>query len=440
MKRAVFDLKVRVRGAAARRVAQEMRRAETLPLDQLLADQAATSAAHARHAFGHSPFYREFWGDHGITEKDLLDPAAFTSLPLLDKQTVRENFDRIRTDEATPRTSKVSTTGGSTGEPLRLLRDLRFPAVALEWRLLDWWGVQPWQDRAVVYRHVLSGREALKHDLQWWPSRRIQLDALAMDDASVDAFVRQWNKIRPSILIGYVGAVAELARRVTRDQLPFAPAAVVATTAGPLTEGLRQEIEQALGGRTYDHYRSAEMPWLAGECQEQSGLHLFADLRRIEVVDGTGAPTAPGVVGEVVATDLTNRVFPLVRYRMGDHTSLRRGTCACGRTLPLIDGVRGRVSDLIRLPSGRTLAGEGLTQLFGPYPGAVRQFQLHQQADSSILLRCVRGPAADGDESIAAVHRRLVQLVQGEVPVRSEVVSDIAHVGGKTAFIISDAP
>lgn len=438
MKRTAFAIKTRLRGGAALRVANEMRRADRLPLEGLLAEQASRSAAYTAHVFAHSPFYREYWSDHGIRAEDLRDPAAFTSLPLLEKQTVRDNFERIRTDEATERTARVSTSGGSTGQPLRLMRDLRFPAVALEWRLLDWWGIEPWQDRAIVYRHLVVGREALKHRLLWWPSRRLQLDALAMDDASVAAFVARWNRVRPPFLLGYVGAITELARRVRRDRLDFAPATVVATTAGPLSEGAREEIAGALGGKVYDHYRSAEMPWMAGECQEQDGLHVFADLRRVEVLDGAGRAVAPGVPGEVVCTDLTNLVFPLVRYRMGDHTALRADPCPCGRSLPRIDPVRGRTSDRLILPSGRTLAGEGLTQLFARYPGAVRQFQIHQQADGSVVLRCVRGPAVDADSSIDAVRQRLVELVRGEVEVRPELVDDIAHVGGKTAFIVSD--
>ncbi len=52
------------------------------------------------------------------------------------------------------------------------------------------------------------------------------------------------------------------------------------------------------------------MPWIAGECAEQSGMHVFWDVRRVEILDDDDRPVPDGQEGNVVVTDLTNRVFP----------------------------------------------------------------------------------------------------------------------------------
>ncbi|WP_314854027.1 hypothetical protein [uncultured Microbacterium sp.] len=437
IREASFRLKTALAGRSSVRAYKEFLAADAMDAPSIAALSEARSISHARFAFSRSPFYRDLYSSHGFSAEDLRDPSSFGSLPFVDKALLRENFDSVRTAEATRRTSVTSKTGGSTGLPLHILRDLRFPARALEWRLLRWWGIDPWDDRGIVTRHVLTGAARVRHDLGWLPSRRIQLDAFQITDAAVEAFSEEWNRRRPPFLIGYGGGVLEMTRRLRRMGREFAPPRAVAVTAAPLTPGARAEIEESLGGRCYDHYRSAEVPWIAGECAEQNGLHVFADVRRVEIVDG--GPVRPSVEGEVVVSDLTNRVFPIIRYRLGDISSQTMEPCACGRALPRLRAISGRSSDTVRLPDGTTIAG-ALGHIFDDNPLAVRQFEIVQAPDYSITLRCIVGPGADASAGVLAGQRRLTEAVRGLVPVTLELVDDIPQVGGKMRFIRSQAP
>lgn len=437
VRESAFRVKLAVGGRSSAAAYRDFRMVDTLDSDAIEELSAGRAIAQARFAFAHSPFYRDFYSSHGFTTDDLTDPAAFASLPFVDKTLLRENHDSIRTDEASPTNSSVSKTGGSTGLPLHILRDHRFPARALEWRLFDWWGISPWDDRGIVTRHVLTGAARLRHDLGWLPSRRVQLDAFAIDDRAVIGFVKDWNRLHPPFLLGYGGGVLDLARRVTRLGLSFRAPRAIAVTAAPLTPGTRAAIESTLGGRVYDHYRSAEVPWIGGECEAQDGLHVFADCRRIEIVDEDGASVGPDVEGDVIASDLTNRVFPILRYRLGDISSLRSGRCTCGRALPRLGAISGRRSDAIRLPDGTTIAG-ALGHIFDDHPLAVHQFEIVQAADYSVTLTYV--PGRDPEVGVRGAERKLRQALRGLVPLTVRRTDEIAQTGGKMRFIRSDAP
>ena len=54
-----------------------------------------------------------------------------------------------------------------------------------------------------------------------------------------------------------------------------------------------------------------------------------------------------GTPGELVFTTVTKQALPLLRYRTGDIAALRRGTCACGRTLIRMTKVTGRSDDML---------------------------------------------------------------------------------------------
>jgi len=436
MREAAFRLKTALGGRSSTDAYREFLAMDALDPDAIAEVSARRSAEHALFAFARSPFYRDLYSSHGFSAADLRDPASFSSLPIVDKAMLRENFDRIRTDEANDRTSVTSKTGGSTGLPLHLLRDLRFPARALEWRLFQWWGVNPWDDRGIVTRHVLTGAARIRHDLGWLPSRRVQLDAFQITDEAVTEFASAWNRVRPRFLIGYGGGVLDTVRRMHRLGLTVTPPRAVAVTAAPLTAGTRAEIEAAFGAPCFDHYRSAEIPWMAGECAHQTGLHVFADARRIEIVDSEDSVVADDVEGEVIVSDLTNRVFPVVRYRLGDISRFLPGTCACGRGLPRLGAISGRSSDAVRLPDGTTIAG-ALGHIFDDFPLAIRQFEIVQDADYSVTLRCIPSDAPDAQTGIDAAAAKLRFATKGIVPVTVERVDSIPQIGGKMRFIRS---
>lgn len=433
----VFDTKTTLLAGSSRRDLARYLVNDQMSREDMLEYSARLASEHASFAFQHSPFYRDFYGDHGIRLEDLRDPAAFSSLPILDKAVLRDNIDRIRSSEWSARNSTVAKTGGSTGLPLHIHRDLRFPARALEWRLFDWWGVNPWDDRGIVMRHMREGRARLWHRLQWWPSRRLQLDAFKITDDSVREFVDSWNRISPPFLIGYGGGVLELARRLVRMQLDFTPPRAIAVTAAPLAAGVRDEIQQVLGAPCFDHYRSAEIPWIAGECGARDGLHVFADVRQVEIVDALDTPVAPGSEGQVVVTDMTNRVFPIIRYRLGDISSYREGDCSCGRALPRLGAISGRSSDMVILPDGATIAG-ALGHIFDHSPLSVRQFEIVQAADYSVTLRCIPSDNPDALEGIAIAAENLRDRLGGAIPVTVLHVDHIPQVGGKMRFIRSE--
>lgn len=410
---------------------------ERLAAEELAALQNRLAAEIVGFAMTRSPFYRRTYGALDIDPSTLHDPARWAELPILDRATIKGASSDFPTPEAVGRNIRPALTGGSTGEPLRTMHDARVPALALSWRMYAWWGVSPWDDLARIGRWSFGRLETLKNDVAWWPTRQTYLDAGLISNETMTSFHRAVNRTRPRLIEGYVGAMLEFADFLERRRLTIPAPVAVATTAAPLTAPARARLEQAFGAPVHDEYRGSEFGWMAGECDRRDGLHVFADVRRIEVVDENGAPAAPGELGDLVITDLRNRVFPMIRYRTGDKGILRGEPCACGRSLPLMEQPQGRTTDLIRLPSGAVLAHR-LMGMFAAHPEAVRLFQIHQLADYSIVVRVVEGEAAQARAHIEAAVAALSERIRHEVPVRLEYVDALPYSGGKTKYVISD--
>lgn len=437
----IFEAKLRFARPLDLAELRELAANERLDPERLRALQHARASEIVRFAMAHSEFYRERYARAGIRERDLSDPAAFRSLPVLERTDVRDGFEQIRSDEATPENSQTEVTGGTTNEPLRFLRDQRAEHRTLSWRLHRWWGVGPGENQAFIWREVSSKPwKVLRHATLWWPTRILRMDANAIDSAAVAAFVDGWRRIRPALLLGYVGAVIEVARFVERSGRKLPPPTAVGTTAAPISAAQKQYLGEIFGAPVYDTYQCMEVPMIAGECPARDGLHVFADCRLVEILDAAGRPVAPGEPGSVVVTDFRNRVFPLIRYRLGDVGRWKRTACPCGVTFPQLEPVRGRVTDSLRFPSGLVVSGDGILEIFDAWPDAVRFFQIWQAADYSLTLRCVRGRDPNADALIQLGVERLRTAVRGEVSVRLELIDAIEHDRGKQRIVVSEAP
>lgn len=120
--------------------------------------------------------------------------------------------------------------------------------------------------------------------------------------------------------------------------------------AEPYSESTRQRIEAAYGVKAYNCYGLSELngPGVAFECPEQNGSHVWEDSFLLEVVDPeTLEPVGPGVVGELVFTNLTRQGMPLLRYRSRDLASYDDQPCPCGRYSRRISRIQGRTDDMI---------------------------------------------------------------------------------------------
>ncbi len=111
--------------------------------------------------------------------------------------------------------------------------------------------------------------------------------------------------------------------------------------AEPLPPSLRQELNDR-GVHVLQAYGTAECGNLGYECEHISGWHIPDDVV-VQVCDiNTGEPLPHGETGEVVAT-LFKPYYAIVRFGVGDLSSIISEPCGCGRSGLRLNGWQGRV-------------------------------------------------------------------------------------------------
>lgn len=384
------------------------------------------------HAKKNSKFYNKKYSSFEINTFE-----DWEKIPITSKEEIRSNTNTILIERNNRKTRKV-TTGGSTGVPLTVYHDKSFPDEVLGWRMMNWWGLDPSCDKAIIYRKVRKGIKAFLNAVLWYPTKRIFLDASNMSSKEMKKFLDKLLKIKPPLIQGYVGGVMEFAQFCEKERVKIDFIKAVWVTSSPLSEPNRVFIEKIFNSKVYDQYGCSEVFWLAAECEKQNGLHVFSDFRFIEILNEKGESVKNEEYGDIVITDLTNYVFPLIRYGNGDRGRYLEKNCSCGVTLPLIDKVKGRISDNIKLPGSKVIAGEYLTTVFDDMPDSVKEFQIYQHSDFKIDLICVPTEKENSRDICEKKRKQLEELTENKVPVKLMFVLEIEHNAGKTRFIISE--
>ena len=194
------------------------------------------------------------------------------------------------------------------------------------------------------------------------------------------------------------------------------------------SEKMRLAIESKLGlEASYDIAGMTEMygPGTAMDCDAHEGLHYWADLFIIEVVDPeTLQPLPVGEVGEMVVTSLCKEAVPLLRYRTHDLSRLLPGECSCGLGMPRHDRILGRSDDMIIFRGVNIYPGQ-IMDVIGGYAELGGEYQVELRRDERALdhmtLTVERAPraSADGDAALAEhLGRRLHKAILARVDVR----------------------
>jgi phenylacetate-CoA ligase len=397
-----------------------------------------------RHAIETSPYYRKVFGKRR-------GDIPLESLPVLTKQCLMQQWDRIVTDpelrladaerhiasqHATQVLSNgynVVASGGTTGTQCIVAYDRAAweIAVAVFMRTLGIQEVLP-ETRAIGIGSPsplhMSNRlfGALRAERQGVPK-------LALT-TPLPEVVTALNAYQPEVVITYPSFIRRLAEEQQAGRLRIEPRKFC-SCAETLTQDVRDIARDTWNAAVLNVYAATEVNVIGAECPWTTGVHVLEDLIVLEVVDENLRPVPVGVLGDkILVTTLFNQALPLIRYEISDLVSIAHGPCPCGRAHMRLESINGRREDLLKLPARAgghiNVHAIHLHALLVGVP-AIRQFELTPRPDS-LLVRVVL-KQSDSVENVVQGTGRLIQSeldrLGATARVMVEPVAEIARSG-----------
>ncbi|MFN9488818.1 MAG: phenylacetate--CoA ligase family protein [Betaproteobacteria bacterium] len=371
---------------------------------QIAAAQFRQIALLLRHARDTVPFYRERFA--GFDFSGEVGNALFSRLPLLRREDLQQHFDALRSTALPRDHGRVieGGTSGSTGMPIRFLASEVCEALWHAFTLRDHlWHRREFSGKlAAIRSRVTPGAgsgwgESTDSVFRTGPAVMCNTELPIAEQA-------QWlMRENPDYLISVASNVQALARHCAAQGLRPSRLKEVRTYGEALHPDARGEIAAAWGVPLTDLYSCREAGYLALQCPGREHYHVQAEGVYLEILRADGSACAPGETGQVVITVLHNFALPLIRYAIGDHAEAG-AACDCGRGLPVIRRILGRVRNMLRLPDGGVRYprfGETQFALVAP----VRQFQVIQRSlrEIEVALVVARVLSAGEEDALRAL-------------------------------------
>jgi phenylacetate-CoA ligase len=367
------------------------------PADRLAEEQRAQLEILTDHARRTVPWYRDRLPSNRFVNREGAE-AAWRRIPVLSRVDLQRHPDALRSTEPPSghRQLRRVSTSGATGTPISV--------DTTEAARLMWMAIllreHAWHRRDLSMRHVAVRLFGDKVDAAWphgarradWgPPENVVYESGPSAMLDISASVQQqleWLVAEdPQILLTFPSNAVELARRCRTEGIAFPNLRELRLVSEAIDPESRKFLSDTWGVPITDVYSAQEVGYIALQCPEHPHYHVQSESVYVEVIDDEGLACGPGETGRVVVTSLHNLAMPLIRYDIGDYAEVG-DTCACGRGLPVLKRVFGRVRNMLTLPGGE----RRWPNLSGPFYrdiAPVTQHQIVQHDVDTIEARLV---------------------------------------------------
>jgi len=327
--------------------------------DQLDAFQLQQLQRLIRHARETVPYYRRLMDERGIRPEDIRELRDIERFPIMSKDDLRMAGDEIVSRRYRARFLKTAHTGGTTGLPVPVRRDLMSIARehAFVRRQFDWAGLHP-SDRCAYLEGrtvVPPGQKPVRLHYYDAAMRELTLSTFHLTPDLAPQYVELLKTYRIRALIAYPSSAYILAKGCLDRGLSLRLHCVL-TTSETLDDVKKKVISEAFDCPVFDFYGSAERVCYIHMC-EKGSYHVVPEYGLTELIPAE-APNEDCY--RVVSTGFWNLAMPLIRYDMRDLVKASGRVCGCGRHFTVIDRISGRDGNMITTPSGLQLGASAI--------------------------------------------------------------------------------
>ncbi|WP_405601087.1 MULTISPECIES: phenylacetate--CoA ligase family protein [unclassified Pseudoalteromonas] len=311
------------------------------------------------------------------------------TFPYIDKAEVNSNKDKFLSPNKSGVVVKGSTSG-TTGAPLSIPQNMQsvITEQAFINRMMHWAGIEHNDKRAWLRGDMIVPQEQKKGPF-WRYSyfeNMILLSSFHLAQKNLDGYLNAMQNYGVQAIQAYPSSIVTLAKYLeSSDTYYQGTLKSIITSSESLSKEDKALVERRFKCTVFDWYGLFERVAAIASC-EHGRYHIMTDYSYVELTPA-GKTENGRDRAEIVGTNFNNSLYPLIRYKTGDHVLLSDETsCPCGRVFPIIDSIEGRVGDYLVGEDGQNI------HILNHIPKGVQGLlatQFVQKADFSIDILVV---------------------------------------------------
>ncbi|MGE5351600.1 MAG: hypothetical protein ACM3P0_05920 [Acidobacteriota bacterium] len=285
----------------------------------------------------------------------------FYNSPVVTKNLVKENYDKIINPEYV---FKYNHTSGTTGSGLNYPVSKEFVnnhwAIYWKSRYLFNLTTDTWC-AYIIGRNVLNTeRKRPPYWIKCYPTRQYMFSNAHLNVNTVELYLRKIKKSGIYWMHGFPSSLNYMASLIKERKLEGLAKElklrIITASSETLFEFQKKNIEEVFGCRIRQLYGQTEGVANIYECEEGT-LHIDESFSYVEFERVENSCEDYKIIG----TTYINKAFPLIRYDTGDTVKLYdyNFVCKCGRKSRVVKEIIGREQDYLILEDGTKIGGSG---------------------------------------------------------------------------------
>jgi phenylacetate-CoA ligase len=350
------------------------------PFSQRLEQAKISLVDTLKYAGSEVPYYRDLFASLNFSPESVArDVRYLQDLPLLTKNIIREQGERLYSRSLNDIRHHICKTGGSTGLSCHIAYDQ--PAA-------------DWSAAVTLFSRESAGNIKRRSELHFacrfpdmvdpgWPTledfkcfamNRSNIFFDRLDDTGLAEIWKILKRRKPYMVHAHPSTIYALACYIER-KFGSAKSFEVFESSGELLEPyMRETISRVLGARVVNRYGLAELGVMAYELHENG--------KGLQVLDSEGWPE--GYINEsgdheLVFTGFHNRLMPLIRYATGDLAAVQQHEDGF-----YLAEVTGRIHDIIHL-NGVAYPTHTIQDMLDHRVGFIQEFQIDMRGEIPIM-------------------------------------------------------
>ncbi|MBN1931057.1 MAG: phenylacetate--CoA ligase family protein [Desulfobacterales bacterium] len=381
-------------------------------------------------AYNYVPYYKKKFNEYGVNPDKLKSIDDIKYFPTLTKKDIKNNYNDLISNNIPKSRHLVTTTGGSTSEPIRFLQEKGVTRSKERAFIFDGWSRVGYSPRAKAVQ--LKGRSVGNPDKKiFWEYEPIQnfleMDSNYLTEENIPLYLDAIKKFYPKFIIGYPSSIYLIAKYIRALKDEFIPIQAVFLASENVYPWQRQLFQEVFGCRIFSHYGHSEMVLLGMECEDTHDLHFFPEYGFLEVLDSRMNPvTDVGKYGELVGTSFHNYVMPLIRYKTQDLGIIGGRDCPCGRKYPIIKDVEGRLQEFIVTADNRLISVCVMGAAHFDVLDYVYETQYYQDTPGKLIFNVVPKSGFNAEHKIL-ISKSIKEKVGSDIDVEVKEVENIVR-------------
>jgi phenylacetate-CoA ligase len=232
-------------------------------------------------------------------------------IPFLTKEIIRENFDKLISTKKVPGGHYVATTGGSTGEPLKVLLDYDcvFKENAFVNHFRSKLGYKT-SDKLATFRGVEFGNKLWQFNPM---QNELIFSPFKLSNHTLSKYIDKINAFKPAYLNGYLSSIYFLAKLMSENEINFKyKLKGIFLISENIDSKQREFVESYFAVKSATFYGHSERCIIGEELKinEYSFDPYYGYTELIKNSDNSL---------QIVGTGFLNKTFPLIRYQTNDN-------------------------------------------------------------------------------------------------------------------------